>query len=220
MNQKKCKESGRLNHLVVYCNPNPKSLSAAYKDAIVQWTELTGNNVNVRDLYQVGFHPVMEMGDFDAQKRGQIPEDVKVEQDYVRWADLITFIFPIWWAGMPALLKGYIDRVFVKGFAYRMKEEAGQFEGLLSGKKVVILNNMGFPYDYYEKIGMLNSLRQTMGQGVFAFCGMSVVEHRFFGHLDEASKAECEGHINTLKFIYDKIITEFAEMKNEAKAKE
>ncbi len=220
MNQKKCKESGRLNHLVVYCNPNPKSLSAAYKDAIVQWTELTGNNVNVRDLYQVGFHPVMEMGDFDAQKRGQIPEDVKVEQDYVRWADLITFIFPIWWAGMPALLKGYIDRVFVKGFAYRMKEEAGQFEGLLSGKKVVILNNMGFPYDYYEKIGMLNSFRQTMGQGVFAFCGMSVVEHRFFGHLDEASKAEREGHINTLKFIYDKIITEFAEMKNEAKAKE
>lgn len=144
MNQKKCKESGRLNHLIVYCNPNPKSLSAAYKDAIVQWTELTGNNVNVRDLYQVGFHPVMEMDDFDAQKRGQIPEDVKVEQDYVRWADLITFIFPIWWAGMPALLKGYIDRVFVKGFAYRMKEEAGQFKGLLSGKKVVILNNMGF----------------------------------------------------------------------------
>ena len=85
---------------------------------------------------------------------------------------------------------------------------------------MVILNNMGFPYDYYEKIGMLNSLRQTMGQGVFAFCGMSVVEHRFFGHLDEASKGEREGHINTLKFIYDKIITEFADMKNEAKAKE
>lgn len=220
MNQKKCKESGRLNHLIVYCNPNPKSLSAAYRDAIVQWTELTGNNVNVRDLYQIGFNPVLEMSDFDAQKRGQIPEDVKVEQDYVKWADLLTFIYPIWWAGMPALLKGYLDRVLTRGFAYRMKEEVGQFEGLLTGKKVVILNNMGFPYDYYEKIGMLDSFRQTMDQGGFAFCGMSVVEHRFFGHLDAASKAEREGHINTLKFIYDKIISESANTKNELKAKE
>lgn len=220
MNQKKCKESGRLNHLIVYCNPNPKSLSAAYKDSIVQWTELTGNHINVRDLYQVGFHPVLEMSDFDAQKRGQIPDEVKVEQDYVKWADLITFIYPIWWAGMPALLKGYLDRVFAKGFAYRMKDEAGQFEGLLSGKKVVILNNMGFTYDHYEKSGMLDAFRQTMDEGVFAFCGMEVVAHRFFGHLDEASKGEREGHINTLKFIYDKIIAEYAEIKNEAKANE
>lgn len=220
MNQKKCKEIGRLNHLIVYCNPNPKSLSAAYKDAIVQWTELTGNNVNVRDLYQVGFHPVMEMSDFDAQKRGQIPEEVRVEQDYVKWADLITFIYPIWWAGMPAILKGYLDRVFTKGFAYRMKDEAGQFEGLLAGKKVVILNNMGFTYDHYEKSGMLDAFRLTMDRGVFAFCGMNVVEHRFFGHLDDASKAERAGHINTLKFIYDKIITELADIKNEAKANE
>lgn len=220
MNQKKCKESGRLNHLIVYCNPNPKSLSAAYKDSIVQWTELTGNNVNVRDLYQIGFSPVLEMRDFDAQKRGQIPEDVKVEQDYVKWADLITFIYPIWWAGMPALLKGYFDRVFAKGFAYRMKDEKGQFEGLLNGKKVVILNNMGAPYNDYEKSGMLNAFKQTMDQGVFTFCGINTVEHRFFGHLDEASKEEREGHINTLKFIYDKIIAEFADAKNEAKMKE
>lgn len=220
MNQKKCREGGRLNHLIVYCNPNPKSLSEAYREAIVELTELSGNNANVRDLYEVGFHPVLEMRDFDSQKRGQIPEDVKVEQDYVEWADLITFIYPIWWAGMPALLKGYIDRVFTKGFAYRMTDEEGNFEGLLTGKKVVILNNMGFTYEYYEKIGMLNSLRQTADQGIFAFCGMNVVEHRFFGHLDGASKNEREGHVNTLKFIYDKIIRELAEMKNTGKAKE
>lgn len=194
-----------INHLIVYCNPNPKSLSSAYRDALVELTEMSANPVNVRDLYNIGFSPVLEMRDFDAVKHGQIPAEVKVEQDYVMWANLITFVYPVWWAGMPALMKGYIDRVFTKGFAYTMDDE-GHLKGLLGDKKVVILNNMGFPYAYYEKMGMLDSMKQTTDEGIFKFCGMEVVEHRFFGHLDAASKAEREGHVEVLKMIYDKIL--------------
>lgn len=194
-----------INHLIVYCNPNPKSLSSAYRDALVELTEMSANPVNVRDLYNIGFSPVLEMRDFDAVKHGQIPAEVKVEQDYVMWANLITFVYPVWWAGMPALMKGYIDRVFTKGFAYTMDDE-GHLKGLLGDKKVVILNNMGFPYAYYEKMGMLDSMKQATDEGIFKFCGMEVVEHRFFGHLDAASKAEREGHVEVLKMIYDKIL--------------
>lgn len=195
----------RLNHLIIYCNPNMKSLSAAYRDAVVELTEMSGDRVNVRDLYNIGFHPVLEQTDLEAIKHGQIPPEIKVEQDYIMWADLLTFIYPIWWAGMPALLKGYIDRVFSKGFAYIMDDE-GHWKGLLEEKKVVILNNMGYPYDYYEKNGMLASLKQIAEEGIFKFCGINVLEHRFFGHLDAASKAEREGHIQVLKMIYDKIL--------------
>lgn len=194
-----------INHLIVYCNPNPKSLSSAYRDALVELTEMSANPVNVRDLYNIGFSPVLEMRDFDAVKHGQIPAEVKVEQDYVMWANLITFVYPVWWAGMPALMKGYFDRVFTKGFAYTMDDE-GHLKGLLGDKKVVILNNMGFPYAYYEKVGMLDSMKQATDEGIFKFCGMEVVEHRFFGHLDAASKAEREGHVEVLKMIYDKIL--------------
>lgn len=205
------RNSKKANHLIVYCNPNPRSLSAAYRDAVVQLTELASGETNVRDLYNIGFHPVLEQMELDELRRGHISEEVRLEQDYVRWADLLTFIYPVWWTGMPALLKGYIDRVFSKGFAYMMDEQSHP-KGLLNGKKVVILNNMGFPYDYYEKNGMLKSLKQTSDQGIFEFCGMEVVEHRFFGHLDAAAKSEREGHINVLKFIYDKIWTEYAEL--------
>ncbi len=205
MEKEKQTRMGRLNHLIIYCNPNPKSLSAAYRDALVELTELSDNPVNVRDLYNIGFHPVLEMNDFEAVKHGQIPAEVKVEQDYIQWANLLTFVYPVWWTGMPALLKGYIDRVFSKGFAYMMDEQ-GHLQGLLKEKKVVILNNMGFPYEYYDKTGMLKSLKQTSDEGIFEFCGMQVLEHRFFGHLDAASKAEREGHINALKLIYDKIL--------------
>ena len=196
----------QLKHLIIYCNPNPKSLSAVYKEAVMELTEMSGNAMNVRDLYNIGFHPVLEQSDFDAVKHGQIPEEVKVEQDYIQWADLLTFIYPIWWTGMPALMKGYIDRVFTKGFAYNMDEE-GQLQWLLAGKKVVILNNMGFPYDYYDKIGMLQSMKQTSDQGIFEFCGIEVAEHRFFGHLDGSSKSEREAHVNVLKLIYDKLLS-------------
>ena len=210
--EKKCRAKGRLNHLIVYCNPDPKSLSAAYKDAVVELTELSGHNATVRDLYQIGFKPVLEQMDFDALKRGQVPEDVKVEQEYLVWADFVTFIYPIWWTSMPALIKGYIDRVFTKNFAYAMDEQAN-FKGLLASREVVILNNMGFSYEYYDKMGMLNSMRQTTDQGIFEFCGMHVAEHRFFGHLEGASKSEREGHVNMLKFIYDKIIYDLGEKK-------
>lgn len=202
---KSCKD--QLKHLIVYCNPNPQSLSAAYRDTIAELTELSGRSVNVRDLYNTGFHPVLGLSDFDAITHGQIPEEIKVEQDYVLWADLLTFIYPIWWAGMPALLKGYIDRVFARGFAYH-QDESGHIKGLLTGKKVIILNNMGLPYADYEESGMLKSLRQISEEGIFEFCGMQVCEHHFFGHLDEASKAEREGHIDQLKLIYDKVFQE------------
>lgn len=209
--ERKSKWDG-INHLVIYCNPNPKSLSAAYRDTVVELTELSRNAVNTRDLYNIGFRPVLEQADFDAVKHGQIPAEIKVEQDYIQWANLLTFIYPIWWTGMPALMKGYIDRVFTKGFAYRMDEQEHP-QGLLKNKKVVILNNMGFPYTFYDKNGMLNSLKQTSDEGIFEFCGMQVLEHRFFGHLDSASKAEREGHINALKLIYDKFWNEFQNLK-------
>ena len=194
----------KMNHLIIYCNPDPKSLSASYRDAIVELTEMSHNHVNVRDLYNIGINPVLGKDDFDSLKHGIIPEDIKVEQDYIRWANLLTFIYPVWWAGMPAILKGYIDRIFSKGFAYTMDEHF-HYKGLLEDKKAVILSNMGAPYADYEKNGMLNSMKQSSDEGIFQFCGMKVLEHRFFGHVEAASKAEREAHINVLKMIYDKV---------------
>lgn len=218
MVQKKCSTKGKLNHLIIYCNPNPKSLSEAYREFVEHLTEMSGCNLCVRDLYKIGFKPVLGLSDLESLACGKVPEDVKVEQEYLAWADLLTFIYPVWWTGMPALMKGYIDRVFTKDFAYSMDEQAN-FKGLLAGKQVVILNNMGFPYEYYEKIGMLHSMKQTTDQGIFEFCGMNVIEHRFFGHIAAASKSEREGHVHVLKLIYDKILCRLAEKKKDEQDK-
>ena len=79
----KDKNGERIKHLIVLAHPDPKSLSVAYKDEIVQLTEDTNNEVVVRDLYNLGFHPVLSMQDFGALRKGEIPDDIKLEQDYI-----------------------------------------------------------------------------------------------------------------------------------------
>ncbi|MEJ1715164.1 NAD(P)H-dependent oxidoreductase, partial [Escherichia coli] len=74
-----------------------------------------GHEVEVRDLYEMQFQPTLGR----SEMIGGIGEDVVVEQEYLKWADVITFIYPIWWTGLPAIMKGYIDRVFSYGFAYK-----------------------------------------------------------------------------------------------------
>lgn len=201
----KDKDGVRGKHLIILAHPDPASLSVAYKDEVVKLTQKAGSEAIVRDLYNIGFHPVLSGEDFAAFKEGKVPADIKLEQDYIRCADLITFIYPIWWAGMPAMMKGYIDRVFSRGFAYDIVG-LGEIKKLLTGKRVVVLNNFGMTYDEYEQSGMLDALKRTSDTGIFEFCGMEVEAHHFFGRMDKASREECCGHVRMLGFLYEKFL--------------
>jgi NAD(P)H dehydrogenase (quinone) len=127
----------------------------------------------VRDLYEVGFDPVLRGTDFEAYQSGKLPWDIKVEQDEISWADFITFVYPIWWTGIPAVLKGYFDRVFSYGFAYAI-DENGELQRLLSGKRVAVFNTHGQPWDLYTKTGMYDAMNKTSDTGIFEFTGMKV----------------------------------------------
>ncbi|MGL5546467.1 MAG: NAD(P)H-dependent oxidoreductase [Tannerellaceae bacterium] len=174
-----------MKHLIVYAHPNPKSFCRAIVDKILDILEMNGDEVAVSNLYEIDFNPVLGHRDFEAIAQGTTLQDVEDEQRLVEWADQITFIYPIWWAGMPAILKGYIDRVFTYDFAYRMTEHGA--EGLLTGKNVIIINTMGTPNEVYEKSGMIQALKKTSETGIFNFCGMTVVDHVFLGSIPSSS---------------------------------
>lgn len=178
-----------MKQLVLFAHPNPASFSRALVDTVIEAYRAQGDEVVLRDLYAMGFDPVLKGSDFEAIQAGQLPADIATEQAHVREADAITVIYPVWWTGLPAILKGYIDRVFLYGFAYEYGPQGP--EGKLKGKKVVLLSSVGHPNEVYEARGMLASMRQTSDEGIFGFCGMDVVEHRFFGGIpasDEASR--------------------------------
>lgn len=181
-----------MNHLIVYAHPKEDSFNHAILETAIQTLESKDDSVTVRNLYAVGFNPVLSQKDFQAFEKGHIPEDIATEQRYITEANTITLIYPLWWTGMPAILKGYIDRIFAHGFAYRFNEK-GTIDALLGDKKGFMITTYGTPNTCYEESGMLRSLRQTSDEGIYGFCGIQQCGHLLFGTVncvDDATRKE------------------------------
>jgi NAD(P)H dehydrogenase (quinone) len=188
-----------MKNLVIYAHPNTDSLNHFFKETILESLEKSGQEVVVRDLNKIGFNPVLSLEDMNGQRLGKVSDDVKKEQDYITWADQIIFIYPIWWTGMPAIMKGYIDRVFSYGFAYRYDE--GVQKGLLTGKQTIIVNSHGKSNAEYEATGMDKALALTSDTGIFNYCGLEIKQHFYFDKADRASTeniSEWETEIKSL----------------------
>jgi NAD(P)H dehydrogenase (quinone) len=166
-----------MNYLVVYGHFSPTSFNHALLE-ILTGALGTAHNVKVRDLYALNFNPVLTGGDMEALEKGTPPTDIRVEQDLVRWADVLIFIYPIWWSSMPAILKGYIDRVFSFGFAYTVDETGPR--GLLGDKKVYIVNTTGADEETNSQHGVFQSMHNLTDIGIFQFCGMEIAGHNYF----------------------------------------
>lgn len=177
-----------MKHLVVFAHPYEKSFNKGIIDVVVGTVKKNGGEVQVRDLYELGFDPVLKGTDLVNLQSGNYAEDIKKEQEYIRWADIITFVYPVWWAGLPAMLKGYVDRVFANGFAFANGENGPI--GLLTEKKALLICTTGFPSDLYESIGMHKSMKQTTDQAIFEFCGMEVVRHVFLGAIPYSTQED------------------------------
>lgn len=174
-----------MKNLIVYAHPNPASLNHFFKQTVVESLQESGQEIVIRDLNQISFNPVLSLDDMNGQRMGQVANDVKTEQDFITWADRIIFIYPIWWTGMPAIMKGYIDRVFSYGFAYRY--DHGIQKGLLTGKQTIIINSHGKSNAEYEAMGMDKALALTSDTGIFTYCGLEIEKHFYFDKADKAS---------------------------------
>ena len=167
-----------MKHLILYAHPNPKSFNHAVLERVEANLKRDRKEYVVRDLYSLSFKPALDGADFVAMGGGHPKADVAEEQRHIANADRIIVIHPIWWFGMPAILKGYIDRVFTAGFAYEYTDKGPV--GLLTGKRVVILNTTGGPRENYEQRGFRDAIIKAADVGTYEFCGLTVEEHKFF----------------------------------------
>jgi len=174
-----------MKNLIVYAHPNSGSLNHFFKQTVLEILQESGEEIAVRDLNEINFNPVLSLEDMNGQRMGTVADDVKTEQDFITWADRIIFIYPIWWTGMPAIMKGYIDRVFSYGFAYRYDQ--GIQKGLLTGKKTIIINSHGKSNAEYEAMGMDKALILTSDTGIFTYSGLEIQQHFYFDKADRAS---------------------------------
>lgn len=163
-------------HLVLFAHPRAESFNRRILDVWVETATAHGDDVRVRDLYAMRFDPVLTETDL-ASFRGQAPiaPDVAIEREHVLWSERITVISPVWWIGWPAILKGWIDRVFAFGFAYAYGPQG--VIGLLSGRQAMLVDTTGSTEAHWRTSGKAEAMRIAQDVGTFELSGIPVLEH-------------------------------------------
>jgi len=186
--------------LIVHAHPEPKSLTSALKDFAVETLEAQGHEVQVSDLYGEGWSAVAGWPDFRqpahpdrltyaaesgaAFAAGSQAAEIEAEQQKLLWADAVVLNFPLWWFSTPAILKGWIERVFALGFAYGVGAHGGERwgdrygEGVLSGRRAMIMVTMGGHEAHYSARGVNGALDDVLWpiqHGVLFYPGMEVL---------------------------------------------
>ena len=157
--------------LVVYAHPLQDSLAASLKDAVVDGLTSAGHKVDLADLYADDFDPRLseaERADYANPAPVRQPQ-IADYGDRLQAADGLIFVFPQWWLSMPAILKGFIDRVFAPGIGFDAKPDGSGFvPRLLDLRTVVVVTSAGSP-SWLVRFVRRNPLRQQM-RGILALC--------------------------------------------------
>jgi len=186
-----------MKHLIIYSHLNPNSFTKAIVDKVEKVAQENGDEIKIIDLYGDGFNPILEFPDIEHMFMGkEAPSDVAKYQELVSWADHFTFVYPLWWAQMPAILKGFIDRVFSNGFAFAYGED-GMPIGLLKGKTAKLYVSTGNTDEYYSESGMHSAQKRTIDEGVFGFCGIEA-SSIFFGNVAMGTYELRKGYLESI----------------------
>ncbi|WP_054023490.1 NAD(P)H-dependent oxidoreductase [Bacillus sp. FJAT-28004] len=157
--------------LIIQGNPNKTSycsaLAKAYGDGAVQG----GAEVRIINLHELSFNPNLAFG---YAKRTELEPDLLEAQASIKWADHLVFIYPTWWGTLPALLKGFLDRVLLPGFAFKYREGSVLWDKLLSGKTARLIVTMDTPV-WYNRFVYGQPGHRAMKIATLQFCGIKPV---------------------------------------------
>ncbi|MDR6871028.1 NAD(P)H dehydrogenase (quinone) [Bosea sp. BE125] len=186
--------------LLVFAHPEPRSLNGALRDVAIEELEAQGHEVRMSDLYADGWKSEIDRADFpalapdarfkpaaasgEAFAGNSLTADVKAEQEKLLWADTLILQFPLWWFTMPAILKGWVDRVYAYGFAYGVGEHSDSRwgdrygEGKLAGKRAMLLVTTGGWEEHYSDRGIngpIDDLLFPINHGILYYPGYDVL---------------------------------------------
>jgi NAD(P)H dehydrogenase (quinone) len=164
-----------MKHAVIVAHPNPKSLTCTIAAAYCAAVRKLGHACIERDLYALDFDPRLKASELPGPKGVSVGEDVKRERDVLRDVDVFAFFYPLWFNAPPAILKGYVDRVFGMGFGY--EPGPGGTAPLLDGKRLISFTTSGAPEDWVRDTGALTALMALFDAHLAGVCGLSVVDH-------------------------------------------
>lgn len=175
--------------LIINGHPDAQSYCAALAGAYADGAADNRAEVRRIDVGTLSFNPNLAYG---YRQRTELEPDLADAQALIRWADHLVFVYPTWWGAMPALLKGFIDRVFLPGFAFKYRDNSPLWDKLLTGKTARLIVTMDTP-PWYNRWIYRHAGHRVMRNNILKFCGISPVRITEIGPVRPSTAARREG---------------------------
>jgi len=170
-----------VKHAVISAHPRAASFTASVALAYRNACAANGDGAMVRDLYRMEFDPCMKADELPFDPAFRPGPDVTAERRLLDDCQVFAFFYPLWLNAPPAMIKGYLERVFGFGFAYGAGGRS--YTPLLSGRRLISFSSSGAPADWLEQTGSLPAVRTLFDQYFAKLCGMTVVDHVHVGNV-------------------------------------
>ena len=177
-----------MKHALIIAHPAAESFTMTMAKAYAGALADHGHEAVVRDLYRIEFDPRLQAGEIPGPGGYEPREDVKAEREMLHDVRAFAFFYPVWFNAPPAMLKGYLDRVFGMGFGYGMGENGN--EPLLSGRSLVSFTSSGAPKRWMVETGAWDAMRKLFDEHVAGVCGLAVLDHLHFGAITPGITSE------------------------------
>lgn len=169
--------------LIINGHPDPKSFNDSLSEAYQKGAKKSNNElsqINIRDLV---FNPNLEYG---YRKRTELEPDLLLSIKKIKEADHIVWIFPMWWYGYPALMKGFIDRTFLPGITFEYAKGKARPKKLLRGKTGTIIVTADTP-KWYDSLFMKSPVINQFKKGTLQFCGINPIKVKYIAPIKGSS---------------------------------
>jgi NAD(P)H dehydrogenase (quinone) len=189
----------KKNILVILGHPDTNSFCGSLTKAYINSASENDSEVRELQLGELEFDPILWNG---YNKIQELEPDLAKAQELIQWSNHIVFVYPNWWGAMPALMKGFFDRVFLPGFAFKYREDSVP-DKLLSGRTAHLMVTMDTPPWYYRWIYHRpghNEMKRT----ILEFCGIKVVKISEFAPIKDSSQQQREKWIAIAKDLGSK----------------
>lgn len=194
-----------MKFLIIECHPYENSFQAGAAKAIAEKLAAKGHEARKINLVDDGFDPVMKAEDLRLWGSGQYSDPkVKQYQEAIQEADYLVFPIPIWWGTMPAILKGFCDKVLLPGWAYTYNE-AGEMVGLLTKQKGIVITTMQTPCDVFNGY-FGNPMEGAFIKDTLQVCGVAVEKQFQFDQIVTGGRPHAEEKMSELMKYFDSFL--------------
>lgn len=187
--------------LLIQGHPDRESFNFALSEAYKKGAKSSGAEVRELIVADLKFNPNLQFG---YRQRTELEPDLLEAQKQIKWAEHIVLIHPVWWGSIPAILKGFFDRVFIPGFAFKKRENSVWWDKYLTGKTGHIISTMDQPGWYYSLVygkPSTNALKKL----TFEFCGISPVKVTAVGPLRLSTEAKRAAFLKKIEVAGQKL---------------